>query len=194
MSRENQIATWKPTHIMEKANNHTNSNGNKEPAIAASRGMLYFDGLTTPIGRLHIVVSDKALLYIYFPGEKWSEKFVRKSAHPLIVRTKKELKEYFAGKRKKFTVPLSVSGTAFQEKAWRVLRGIPYGETVSYSDQAQRLGKKSAVRAVGSANGKNPIPIIVPCHRVVAKGGNLGGYAGGLSIKAKLLALEQRFT
>jgi methylated-DNA-[protein]-cysteine S-methyltransferase len=156
--------------------------------------MLYFDGMTTPIGRLHIVVSDKALLHIYFPSDTWTEEYIRRPLHPLLVRTKKELKEYFAGKRKKFTVPIEVSGTPFQQKAWMVLRSIPYGETVSYSEQAKRLRKATAARAVGSANGKNPIPIIVPCHRAVAKGGGLGGYAGGLSIKRKLLALEQRFT
>lgn len=155
--------------------------------------MSYFDGLTTPVGRVHIVVSDKALLHIYFLTDTWAEKYVRMPKHPLIVRTKKELKEYFAGKRRKFTVPLAAEGTVFQKKAWSVLRKISYGKTMSYSEQAGRLGKQSAVRAVGSANGKNPIPIIVPCHRVVTKDGKLGGYAGGLSIKMKLLALEQRF-
>ncbi len=178
--------------------------------------MNYFDGMTTPIGRLHVAASDKALLRIYFPGEKWKEKFIRDAKHPLIVRTKKQLQEYFIGKRKKFNLPLTFGGTIFQKKAWSVLRKIPYGETLSYSEQAKRLGKKKAVRAVGSANGKNPFPIIVPCHRVVAKSGglggslrgrnstwiftvallhkNLGGYGGGLSVKKKLLALEEKFS
>jgi methylated-DNA-[protein]-cysteine S-methyltransferase len=201
---------------MKHAHKQKNSTRIIKHATTASLGMHYFDGLTTPVGRLHIVVSDKALIRIYFPGDTWSDDFVREPTHPLIVRTKKELKEYFSGKRKYFTVPLAVSGTVFQEKAWNVLRAIPYGETISYSEQAKRLRQQNAVRAVGSANGKNPIPIIVPCHRVVAKdvklGGslrgrnstgifmvaslpkNLGGYAGGLSVKKKLLALEQRFS
>ncbi|OGZ08731.1 MAG: hypothetical protein A2762_00080 [Candidatus Lloydbacteria bacterium RIFCSPHIGHO2_01_FULL_54_11] len=155
--------------------------------------MQYFDGVTTPIGRIHIVVSGRALTRVFLPNEKWSERLIRSPKHPLIVRTKRELKEYFSGKRKRFTVPILLEGTAFQKKAWGVLRRIPYGTTISYAEEARRAGKRSAFRAVGSANGKNPIPIIVPCHRVVGKGGKLGGYAGGVACKRKLLALEQKF-
>ncbi len=151
---------------------------------------MYFDGLHTPIGRLHIVVSDKALLHIYFPGETWIEKYTRDAKHPLIVATKKQLQEYFAGKRKKFDLPIEAEGTAFQRKAWTVLKKIPYGKTISYSEEALLAGVPKAVRAIGSANGSNPLPIVVPCHRVVAKGGGLGGYGGGLIIKKKLLQLE----
>lgn len=156
--------------------------------------MYYFDGIATPIGRLHIVVSDKAVVRIYLPGESWKEEYVRASKHPLIVRAKREFKEYFSGKRKTFTVPARYSGTAFQERTWGILRGIPYGKTISYSEEARRMGKKNAVRAVGSANGRNPVPIIVPCHRVVAKNGGPGGYGGGVRVKRKLLALEQKFS
>ena len=155
--------------------------------------MNYFDGMTTPLGRLHIVVSDDAVLHIYFPGEKWKEKFIRNPNHPLIKESKKQLEEYFAGKRRKFELPLEAQGTPFQKSAWKVLTKIPYGKTITYSEEAIRLKNPLAVRAVGSANGRNPLPIIVPCHRIVAKGGGVGGYAGGLHRKSILLRLEQKY-
>jgi methylated-DNA-[protein]-cysteine S-methyltransferase len=152
--------------------------------------MNYFDGMSTPIGRIHIVVSDEALTHIYFPTDTWSEEYVRKPKHPLIVAAKKQLAEYFKGQRKTFDLPLDPEGTAFQKRAWNVLRKIPYGKTISYSEEAKRMKSPLSVRATGSANGKNPLPIIVPCHRVVAKNGALGGYSGGLSCKQFLLRLE----
>jgi O-6-methylguanine DNA methyltransferase len=100
------------------------------------------------------------------------------------------LREYFAGKRKKFSIKLDISGTEFQESVWYALNKIAYGKTVSYAQQAKLVRKPKAFRAVGSANGKNPVAIILPCHRVIASNGTLGGYGGGLSIKRKLLALE----
>ena len=102
----------------------------------------------------------------------------------------RQLREYFAGRRTRFSVPLHMEGTAFQQRAWRAMRKIRYGSTVSYAQQAKTMGAPKAVRAVGSANGANPIPIIVPCHRVIASDGSLGGYALGLAMKRKLLALE----
>ena len=102
----------------------------------------------------------------------------------------RQLREYFAGKRRRFDVPLHLEGTAFQERAWAAMRKIPYGATISYAQQAKQIGKPRATRAVGTANGANPIPIIVPCHRVVASDGSLGGYALGLTMKRRLLALE----
>ncbi len=102
-----------------------------------------------------------------------------------------ELEEYFRGQRKEFTVPLAVKGTEFQLRVWEELRKIPFGKTYSYSAIARRLKNEKAVRAVGTANGRNPIPIIVPCHRVIAADGTLGGYAGGLELKEKLLGLEK---
>jgi methylated-DNA-[protein]-cysteine S-methyltransferase len=170
--------------------------------------MNYFDGMSTPIGRIHIVVSDKALTHIYFPTDTWTEEYVRKPKHPLILAAKKQLTEYFKGDRKTFGLPLNPVGTAFQKRAWNVLRKIPYGKTISYSEEAKRMKHPLSVRAAGSANGKNPLPIIVPCHRVVAKSfvatndrpirsggfraknGTLGGYSGGLSCKQFLLRLE----
>ena len=103
----------------------------------------------------------------------------------------RELREYFAGKRRNFTVKLHLEGTTFQERAWAAMREIPYGATISYAQQAKQIGAPRATRAVGSANGANPVPIIVPCHRVVASDGSLGGYALGLTMKRRLLALER---
>jgi O-6-methylguanine DNA methyltransferase len=102
----------------------------------------------------------------------------------------RQLREYFAGTRRKFTVPLHLEGTEFQQQAWAAMRNIHYGHTLSYAQQAKAIGKPKAVRAVGSANGANPVPIIVPCHRVIASDGSLGGYALGLTMKRYLLALE----
>ncbi len=156
--------------------------------------MNYFDGMSTPIGRIHIVVSDEALTHIYFPTDAWSEEYVRKSKHPLIVAAKAQLAEYFTGERKTFDLPLDPKGTVFQKRAWNVLRKIPYGKTISYTEEAKWMKNPLSVRAVGSANGKNPLPIIIPCHRVVAKDGGLGGYSGGLKCKAVLLHLEQKYS
>lgn len=103
----------------------------------------------------------------------------------------RQLREYFAGRRTRFSVPLHMEGTEFQQRAWRAMRKIRYGSTVSYAQQAKTIGSPKAVRAVGSANGANPIPIIVPCHRVIASDGSLGGYALGLKMKRFLLELER---
>ncbi len=108
----------------------------------------------------------------------------------ILAQAVTELNEYFAHKRQKFTVPLEIIGTPFQKKVWKALRGIPYGQTSSYKDIAGRIRHGKAMRAVGTANGCNPHAIIVPCHRVIAHDGTLGGYAGGLTIKSQLLALE----
>jgi methylated-DNA-[protein]-cysteine S-methyltransferase len=112
------------------------------------------------------------------------------SAQAILVKTKKQLEQYFAGKRTSFEVALDLVGTEFQVRAWRALCRIPFGKTISYGQQAASIKKPKAFRAVGSANGKNPIPIIVPCHRVVASDGSLGGYSLGLKMKKQLLALE----
>jgi len=114
----------------------------------------------------------------------------RTGAGAVVRQAEQELREYFAGRRRTFTVKLDLEGTEFQRKAWQAMRKIPFGETISYGDQARKVGKPKAYRAVGSANGKNPIPIIVPCHRVLASDGSLGGYSLGLSMKRRLLALE----
>jgi methylated-DNA-[protein]-cysteine S-methyltransferase len=153
----------------------------------------------SPLGKLHLIANDRELLSLAFDqnrdacqlrlGISASEE--RENA--ILGQAKRELVEYFAGKRRAFTVPFELQGTEFQKKAWQALRNIPFGATISYRDQARELGQEGAVRATGSANGRNPIAIIVPCHRVVRSDGTLGGYAGGLDIKAGLLELEARF-
>ena len=147
--------------------------------------------ISTPIGRLTLVASSKGLQQVIFGAKKLSTaKSVSSKANDHLTQTEKQLREYFAGKRKKFSIKLDISGTEFQESVWYALSKIAYGKTVSYAQQAKLVRKPKAFRAVGSANGKNPVAIILPCHRVIATDGTLGGYGGGLSIKRKLLALE----
>jgi methylated-DNA-[protein]-cysteine S-methyltransferase len=110
----------------------------------------------------------------------------------LFVEVVDQLNSYFAGKRETFDLPLVVAGTAFQKKVWTALESIPYGETISYKELAERIGRPRAIRAVGAANGANPIPIIIPCHRVIGNDGSLTGFGGGLPLKKKLLELESR--
>ena len=153
--------------------------------LAASRVIV------TPIGRLTLVASSKGLQQVIFGAKKLpAAKSVSIKASDHLTQTERQLREYFAGKRKKFSIKLDISGTDFQESVWYALNKISYGKTVSYAQQAKLVRKPKAFRAVGSANGKNPVAIILPCHRVIASNGTLGGYGGGLSIKRKLLALE----
>ena len=111
--------------------------------------------------------------------------------HPMLLKVKQQLEQYFAGQRQQFNLPLDFQGTDFQQRVWRALLTIPYGETRSYKDIALQIGNEKAVRAVGAANGRNPISIIAPCHRVIGSGGALVGFAGGLDKKQILLSLEQ---
>ena len=147
--------------------------------------------LRTPIGVLRVTADEKGVTSI----ERASRATSRRgslAAQRHAERGVRELREYFAGERTKFTVPLHLEGTSFQARAWAAMLKIPYGRTVSYAEQAKSMHSPRAVRAVGSANGANPIPIIVPCHRVVASNGGLGGYAFGLAMKRWLLAHELR--
>ncbi|UCG86388.1 MAG: methylated-DNA--[protein]-cysteine S-methyltransferase [Gemmatimonadota bacterium] len=105
-------------------------------------------------------------------------------------RVARELKQYLMGERKEFTFPIRAAGSEFSQRVWRAVQAIPYGETITYGELARRIGNRKAVRAVGTANGRNPLPLVIPCHRVVAAGGKLGGYGGGLQLKHRLLALE----
>ena len=147
----------------------------------------------SPIGALLIAGDHEAIHLIAFPkngkpcrpGEGWTE-----SAGGALTEAVRQLREYFAGRRTEFDLPLAHEGTAFQRKVWRKLQEIPYGETISYGELARRVGNPKASRAVGSANGKNQIPIVIPCHRVIAGDGGLGGFGGGLPVKEKLLKLE----
>ncbi len=147
--------------------------------------------MSSPVGKLTLVASSKGLVAIDVRNN--AKQFVTAkdaSAQAILLKTKKQLEQYFAGKRTSFDVALDLVGTEFQVQAWRALCRIPFGNTISYGQQAANIKKPKAFRAVGSANGKNPIPIIVPCHRVVASDGSLGGYSLGLKMKKQLLALE----
>ena len=147
--------------------------------------------VSSPFGKLTLVASEKGLVAIDVRNNaKQKATAKNQSAQAILIETKKQLGQYFAGKRTSFDVALDLVGTEFQVKAWRALCRIPFGKTISYGQQAANIEKPKAFRAVGSANGKNPIPIIVPCHRVVASDGSLGGYSLGLKMKKQLLALE----
>ena len=147
--------------------------------------------MSSPVGKLTLVASKNGLVAIDVRNNAKQEVTAKNpSAQAVLIQTKKQLEQYFAGKRKTFDVALDLVGTEFQVQAWRALCRIPFGKTISYGQQAANIKKPKAFRAVGSANGKNPIPIIVPCHRVVASDGSLGGYSLGLRMKKQLLALE----
>jgi methylated-DNA-[protein]-cysteine S-methyltransferase len=157
---------------------------------------LFYKVIESPVGQLIIIANESNLVEIKFGYKKDEEipvNFVKKDIHPILRNTEIQLDEYFQGQRKKFELLLFMSGTEFQQKVWKQLQSIPFGETISYQKLAERVGDKKKARAVGNANGKNPIPIIVPCHRVIAKDGSLGGFGGGLPIKRYLLELEGIF-
>lgn len=149
------------------------------------------DALTirTPIGAMLAMANGAGICSLDFADEDKQEV----SGNRSLLRLKSELEEYFAGKRREFSLPLAPTGTPFQMSAWDTLRRIPYGKVVSYAEEAKMLGRPSAVRAVANANGKNPIAIIIPCHRVIASGGGIGGYSGGVWRKEFLLSLEAKY-
>lgn len=142
-----------------------------------------------PVGRLIVICNNEAIISIYFTNDVSMND---NNDHPLLLQLEKELGEYFDGQRHNFTVPLNPEGTTFQKAVWKTLQNIPYGTSISYAEEAIRFGNPKAVRAVANANGKNPIAILIPCHRVIATGGGLGGYSGGLWRKEFLLALEKK--
>jgi methylated-DNA-[protein]-cysteine S-methyltransferase len=147
--------------------------------------------VTTPIGTLTILAGPAGLRRILWDGQQTlAGEPDEPGGEPVAASAAAQLLEYFAGTRRSFDLPLDLRGTPFQEKAWRALATIPYGTTVSYAEQARRMGNPKATRAVGSANGRNPLPIVLPCHRVVGAGGGLGGFGGGLDVKRALLDLE----
>jgi methylated-DNA-[protein]-cysteine S-methyltransferase len=147
--------------------------------------------LASPIGELNLVAAADALVAIDFPGHVPHDRVSRIVArHPVLDQTVRELNEYFAGKRRTFTVPLAPEGTPFQRTVWDALLTIPFAATWSYGQLAAAIRRPSAARAVGAANGKNPLPIIVPCHRVIGSSGALVGFGGGLPTKQWLLGHE----
>lgn len=173
------------------------------PAVVSSSAMeiVHTAEFESPIGALRIASSEKGLAYLGLPRSGgrgfagWLSRAApgaqRNAAFAPNREAIRQVLEYLDGKRTDFDVPLDLRGTPFQQTVWRALLAIPYGETRSYADVARSVGKPDAVRAVGTANGANPVPLIVPCHRVIQSGGKLGGYGGGLDLKRRLLAMEQ---
>ena len=155
---------------------------------------LWYKEMKSPVGKLTLVANLRALVAICWEEERRNRAKLgamsRDPRHPILIKAERQLSEYFTGDRFQFDLPLQVKGTPFQERVWRALREIPYGKTKSYLDVARAVGSPKACRAVGAANGKNPLSIVVPCHRVIGADGSLTGFAGGLETKAALLALE----
>lgn len=154
------------------------------------------DKMESPVGDLWLIASDAGLHGVLWNHDLKNHASVFGSLktsrrHPVIEKTRKQLAEYFGGRRKSFDISLVIEGTPFEKQAWRQLSEIPYGETISYGEQARRLGDSKKARAVGLANSRNPISIIVPCHRVIGKSGALTGYGGGLDKKKLLIELER---
>jgi methylated-DNA-[protein]-cysteine S-methyltransferase len=150
--------------------------------------------MKSPVGTLRLVASEAGLAAILWehdnPRRVRLEAASEDEQHPVLIEAERQLNEYFAGKRKTFSVKLDFIGTPFQKKVWQAMLRIPFGETRTYGELAKQIGDPRAARAVGAANGRNPIAIIGPCHRVIGASGKLTGYAGGLDAKERLLALE----
>ena len=157
----------------------------------------YFKIIPSPVGELRLVASERGLAAILWHKERTGRyhlplPLTEDHNNPILVETERQLSEYFAGTRRQFALQLNVSGTEFQRKVWAALLTIPFGETRSYSQIAHQIGNPAAVRAVGAANGRNPLAIITPCHRVIGAGGQLTGFAGGLGVKQHLLQFENQ--
>ncbi len=150
--------------------------------------------IQSPVGALTLIASNDGLAAILWENDKPSrvrlDVMAEDTRHPLLCATERQLAQYFAGRRKSFDLELDPAGTDFQKKVWRALLTIPYGETRTYAEIARQIGNPTAVRAVGAANGRNPLSSVAPCHRVIGSSGELTGFAGGLAVKAKLLRLE----
>ncbi|WP_017345883.1 methylated-DNA--[protein]-cysteine S-methyltransferase [Pantoea sp. A4] len=156
--------------------------------------MYYSKQIETPVGELTLVASDRGVVAILWEDDSPSRVKLSTTQHddhhPILCETERQLRAYFAGELQHFTLPMDARGTEFQQKVWHALTTIPFGETRSYGQIATQIGHPKAVRAVGAANGRNPLSIIAPCHRVIGSNGKLTGFAGGLAVKAFLLALE----
>ena len=155
--------------------------------------MITYTDIASPVGTLTVAATERGLCGLYFEEHrhfKGKEGWRHDPKHPIVQRAIKQLDEYFAGERSEFDLPLDLQGTPFQQTVWQQLLRIPHGETVSYGEHARAVGRPTAARAVGAAIGRNPVSIIVPCHRVVGSNGSLTDYAGGLERKQMLLELE----
>jgi methylated-DNA-[protein]-cysteine S-methyltransferase len=159
------------------------------------RNIVYFDRMSSPLGEMVLASDGNALSGAWFDGQRHQPPtgpaWQRQPDLPVLRRAAAELAEYFAGGRIAFSVPLAPVGTPFQRDVWRAIAGVPYGATIAYRDLAARAGRPESIRAAGAATGRNPLSIIVPCHRIVGADGALTGYAGGLARKRALLALER---
>lgn len=151
---------------------------------------MYICTYTTPVGLIRISEEQGAITHITYNLDKPPTNSIEKPT-ALLEEAHRQLQEYFSGQRKIFDLPLAPCGTPFQQKIWAALQTIPYGQTASYKDIATKIGNPQACRAVGMANNKNPIAIVIPCHRVIGTNGKLVGYAGGLNVKEHLLSIEQ---
>ena len=172
------------------------------PSQAKNRELITITKLSTPLGAMYAGASERGLCFLEFSDRKMIDQQIEQmqqrmkaqfvqATTPALTEVESQLAEYFDGKRQDFEIPLDINGTAFQIQAWKALQQIPYGETRSYQQQAVQIGNSKAVRAVASANAKNHIAIIIPCHRVIAKNGGLAGFGGGVWRKSYLLNLEK---
>ena len=156
--------------------------------------MRYYDFTTSPYGQMLLVADGEGISGIYFEGQKYCSRIApewrREEQHAPLRQAKQELAEYFGGEREQFGTALAPKGTPFQHAVWKAISTVKFGETITYSELASRAGHSGSARAVGAATGRNPVSIIVPCHRIVGADGSLTGYAGGLERKRALLALE----
>jgi methylated-DNA-[protein]-cysteine S-methyltransferase len=157
-------------------------------------GEYVYETMPSPVGELKLIAGERGLAAIIWEADRPNRVRVEATKedpnHPVLVEARRQLEEYFAGTRKQFDLPLEFLGTEFQKRVWSELLTIPYGETRTYGEIAAKLGDPNRMRAVGAANGRNPISIVAPCHRVIGADGSLTGFAGGLKAKAHLLNLE----
>jgi len=153
--------------------------------------MMYHNTMASPIGPIQLVATDQGLCRIVLPESRHAAPDAQPSrTHPILIEAQRQLELYFAGQLRVFTLPQAPQGTPFQDEVWQALDAIPYGTTISYAELAARIQRPKAVRAVGGANGRNPLPIMRPCHRVVGSDGSLTGFSAGLATKRYLLHLE----
>ena len=156
--------------------------------------MHYYDFYESPHGQMLLVAEGEGLCGVHFEGEKYypqvDAQWRRDAQHAALRQAKRELAEYFGGERKRFDIAIAPVGTPFQQSVWKAISTVEFGDTITYGELARRAGSPGSVRAAGAATGRNPITIIVPCHRIVGANGSLTGYAGGLDRKRALLALE----
>jgi methylated-DNA-[protein]-cysteine S-methyltransferase len=178
-----------------------NSGGGFSQIPSSKKGCimsLFYKFVPTPVGELKLVASEKGLVAVLWENDNPRRvplaDLVQDDRQPVLLEAERQLEEYFAGRRQRFDLPLDMRGTPFQKNVWKALLAIPFGEMRSYGELAHKLGRPGASRAVGAANGRNPISIVVPCHRVIGASGKLTGFAGGLEAKAHLLNHETKGT